>query len=163
MNAPQPQSPRVLDVGNCGHDHGQISHMLRRDFGALCVAVDTAEQTLERLSSERFDLVLINRKLDHDYSDGIEIVKRIKQTPELADLPVMLVTNYPEHQEEAVAAGALPGFGKQQLQSPVTRQRLADVFQRSQSRAAADSPRPAGDATASMPTSPAASTRHAAQ
>ena len=128
MNAPQAQTPRVLDVGNCGYDHSQISRMLERHFGAVCAVADTAEETLEKLAAEKFDLVLINRKLDHDYSDGIEILKRIKQDPQLAQLPVMLVTNYPEHQEAAVALGALPGFGKQQLNLPVTRERLSAVL-----------------------------------
>ena len=128
MNAPQAQTPRVLDVGNCGHDHGQIRSMLQRNFGAVCATADTADETLQRLAAERFDLVLINRKLDHDYSDGIEILKRIKQDAELAGLPVMLVSNYAEHQEAAVALGALPGFGKQQLNSPVTLERLSAVL-----------------------------------
>ena len=128
MNATQNQAPRVLDVGNCGHDHGQISSMLQRNFGAVTEVADTADQALERLVREPFDLVLVNRKLDHDYSDGIEIVKRIKQDPQLAHVPVMLITNYAEHQETAVAQGALLGFGKQELASPRTRERLAAVL-----------------------------------
>jgi CheY-like chemotaxis protein len=128
MNATQAKTPRVLDVGNCGHDHGQISGMLQRNFGATTSTAETAAETLARLSQERFDLVLINRKLDQDYSDGVAILKRIKQDPQLAELPVMLITNYPEHQEAAVALGALYGFGKQELSLPVTRERLAAVL-----------------------------------
>lgn len=131
MNAPQgKKNPRVLDVGNCGHDHGQISGMLERNFGATTLVAYTATAALEKLAQEHFDLVLINRKLDHDYSDGMEIVKRIKQDPQLAHLPVMLVTNYAEHQEAAVSEGALYGFGKQELGSPVARERLAAVLSR---------------------------------
>ena len=132
MNAPQGKTPRVLDVGNCGHDHGQISGMLQRNFGATTAVAATAEETLERLAREAFDLVLINRKLDHDYSDGIEILKRIKQDPQLAHLPVMLVTNFAEHQATAVAEGALYGFGKQELGAPATRERLAAVLSRTE-------------------------------
>lgn len=130
MNAEPNKTPRVLDVGNCGHDHGQISRMLERTFGAVTAVAETAEQTLERLAREHFDLVLINRKLDHDYSDGIEVLKRIKSDPKLKDTPVMLVTNYPEHQAQAVAEGALPGFGKLQLGSPTTHERLSAVLVR---------------------------------
>ncbi len=100
--------PRVLDVGNCGYDHGKISQMLQREFDAEVVAADTASETLERLAREKFDLVLVNRKLDHDYSDGIEIIKLIKQHPEFSSLPVMMITNYPEHQQQAVAIGGSP-------------------------------------------------------
>lgn len=130
MNASPQKSPRVLDVGNCGHDHGQISRMLERNFNAVTATADTPDEALERLAREQFDLVLINRKLDHDYSDGIEVVKRIKSDPKLKDTPVMLVTNYPEHQATAVAEGALPGFGKLELGSPTTRERLAAVLTR---------------------------------
>ena len=131
MNTSQGEAPRVLDVGNCGHDHGQITTMLQRNFGAVTTVADTAADTFERLSREQFDLVLVNRKLDHDYSDGIEIIKRIKQDPQLAHVPVMLITNYAEHQEAAVAVGALPGFGKQELNLPRTRERLAAALSRS--------------------------------
>lgn len=130
MNASSRKAPRVLDVGNCGHDHGQITRMLERHFGAVTVVADTSDETVERLSREHFDLVLINRKLDHDYSDGIEVIKRIKSDPKLRDTPVMLVTNYAEHQATAVAEGALPGFGKLELGSPTTRERLAAVLAR---------------------------------
>jgi CheY-like chemotaxis protein len=132
MSTQENKAPRVLDVGNCGHDHGQISSMLQRNFGAETVVADTAAETLERLAREHFDLVLVNRKLDHDYSDGIEIVKRIKSDPQLSQIPVMLITNYAEHQEQAVAEGALPGFGKLELSSPTTRERLQAVLARNQ-------------------------------
>lgn len=128
MSVGESHTPRVLDVGNCGHDHGQISSMLKRNFGAESVVAHTAAETLERLARERFDLVLINRKLDHDYSDGIEILKRLKSDPELSQVPVMLVTNYAEHQEQAVAEGALPGFGKKELGLSTTQERLAAVL-----------------------------------
>ena len=43
---------------------------------------------------EPVDLVLVNRKLDADYSDGMEILKAIKADSALAPVPVMLVSNY---------------------------------------------------------------------
>ncbi len=121
-------APRVLDVGNCGYDHAKISQLLEREFGAEVVTADTASETLERLARETFNLVLVNRKLDHDYSDGIEIIKLIKDHPEFSAVPVMMITNYPEHQEQAVAAGALYGFGKLELNKPETHQRLTAVL-----------------------------------
>jgi hypothetical protein len=35
-------------------------------------------------------------------------------------MKVMLVSNYPEYQSQAVALGALPGFGKAALREPDT-------------------------------------------
>lgn len=119
---------RVLDVGNCQPDHAAIRRLLEREFGAEVVQAHQMEDALEQLRAGRFDLVLINRKLDIDYSDGIDILRQIKADAALAAVPAMLVTNFPEHQEKAVEAGALYGFGKQELSLPSTRQRLAEAL-----------------------------------
>ena len=78
---------------------------------ALLVAADTRAQT-----STPEELV---RQVT------AEVLEAIKSDPHLAEVPVMLVTNYPEHQALAVAAGAVPGFGKNALNSPQTRECLA--------------------------------------
>jgi len=119
---------RVLDVGQCAPDHAAIRSFLRHHFDCEIAQAYGLADTLERLKCERVDLVLVNRKLDQDYSDGIDVVRAIKADPALADVPVMLITNYPEHQNEAVAAGALHGFGKLEFNDPVTRERLAAVL-----------------------------------
>lgn len=119
---------RVLDVGNCDPDHTSIRLMLEEQFDAEVVRAHQSSDAIENLRSERFDLVLINRKLDRDYSDGIDIVRQIKTDTALSNVPVMLITNYPEYQQAAVAAGALHGFGKAELASPDTRKRLAEVL-----------------------------------
>ena len=77
-----------------------------------------SEDALELLGREPFDLVLVNRKLDQDYSDGLDVVAAIKAQPEHADLPCMLITNYQEHQQAAIAAGCQPGFGKKNAARP---------------------------------------------
>jgi CheY-like chemotaxis protein len=115
---------RVLDVGNCVPDHAAIRRLLEGTFGAEVVQTHDLAGTLAELRRGQFDLVLINRKLDQDYSDGMEILRQIKADAKLSAVPVMLITNYPEHQQAAVAAGALLGFGKLELASPLTRARL---------------------------------------
>jgi two-component system chemotaxis response regulator CheY len=117
-------SKRVLSVGQCMPDQSSINRLIRTHFDAEVVAADLPADALARLRSGAFDLVLINRKLDADYSDGIEILKSIKADPQLKSVPVMLVTNYPEHHEAAVAAGGEYGFGKQELGQPATIERL---------------------------------------
>lgn len=116
---------RVLDVGQCGPDHAAIRNYVQRNFGSEVRQTHGASDTLAELRKTKYDLVLVNRKLDADYSDGIEIIKKIKADAEIAATPVMLVTNYPEHQEQAVAAGAEPGFGKLEYHKPETREKLA--------------------------------------
>jgi CheY-like chemotaxis protein len=115
---------RVLDVGNCQPDHAAIRRLLERTFGAEVVQTDQLEDTLTHLRAGSFDLVLVNRKLDIDYSDGLDIIRTIKADPALADVPVMMITNYAEHQQAAVAAGAEFGFGKLELGTAETLSRL---------------------------------------
>src|SRR5437762_1497069 len=115
----------ILDVGQCVPDHAAIRRLIESQFGAAVEQTHEMADTLARLRQSKFDLVLINRKLDIDYSEGLEILEAIKSDPQLAGTPVMLVTNFPEHQQRAIEAGAVPGFGKDSLNSPQTRERLA--------------------------------------
>ncbi|MEX0936631.1 MAG: response regulator [Pirellulales bacterium] len=115
---------RVLDVGQCSPDHQTIRRYLSSNFNAAVDQTHGPEDTLQALRERSYDLVLINRKLDRDYSDGLEILRQIKSDPELASVPVMLVTNYAEHQDAAVAAGGERGFGKLEYDKPETREKL---------------------------------------
>jgi CheY-like chemotaxis protein len=119
---------RVLDVGNCGPDHASITAFLKDRFGCEVVQADDAEDALSALKENKFDLVLVNRKLDVDYSDGIEVVRQIKANADLASIPVMLITNYAEHQEAAMEMGAVRGFGKLELAKPETISRLQPIL-----------------------------------
>ena len=118
-------SKRVLSVGQCGADHYGITQYLRQHFGAQVAAADREEEALERLREGGFDLVLVNRKLDINGSDGLRVVRAIKGDAEIAETPVMLVSNYPEAQQQAVAAGAEYGFGKSEYGSAEVRERLS--------------------------------------
>lgn len=118
----------ILDVGQCDMDHASICQLLKDRFDAEIVRVHSVDDTLSALRSHSFDLVLINRKLDRDQSDGLEIIRDIKADPKLVDVPVMLITNFPEHQNMAISAGALPGFGKAALHTEETQQRLNEVL-----------------------------------
>lgn len=115
----------VLDVGNCVPDHASIKRLLTSRFDVNVLQTHSVPDTLALLRERPVDLVLINRKLDCDYSDGTEILKQLKSDPRLAKIPVMLITNYAEHQDAAVALGAERGFGKLELQDPATEQKLS--------------------------------------
>jgi len=118
----------VLDVGNCVPDFSAISRYLTQNFDCEVLQADAAEDALKILRERQVDLVTVNRKLDIDYSDGVEVIRQIKADPELAAAPVMLITNYPEHQEAAIAIGAIRGFGKLELGKPETLQRLQPIL-----------------------------------
>lgn len=119
---------RVLDVGNCDPDHAAITAFFTSNFDVQMGRAKLPADTMSQLKSGDWDLVVINRKLDEDYTDGLEIIKQMKADPETKDVPVMLVTNLPEHQELAVAEGALKGFGKLEYGDPAAVERVRAVL-----------------------------------
>ena len=121
-------SKRVLAVGNCDYDHGSIRSLIEDNFEARVARAHGPKDTMAALRAEDFDLVVINRRLLRDQSDGIAIIEQMKADDRLGDIPVMLITNYPEHQQRAIAAGAKPGFGKAQLLDPATLAKLREFL-----------------------------------
>jgi CheY-like chemotaxis protein len=115
----------LLDCGNCGPDYNTIRKMVKSNFDAAVIQTHGAEDTLEVLRSRAIDLVIVNRKLDRDYTDGMEVIKAIKADPEVGHVPVMLITNYEEHQQAAIEAGCVRGFGKLAIGEPATREAIA--------------------------------------
>lgn len=115
-------SKRILSVGQCGADHAGISRMISAHFQAEVIPCDSAAEALARIARESFDLVLVNRILDADGSEGIDLIKALKEAA--PQVPVTLVSNHEDAQRDAVAAGALPGFGKSALGQPQTIARL---------------------------------------
>ena len=119
---------RVLEVGNCDADHGQIRQLLESQFDVNVVRCHSREDAISALRAAPADLVLVNRILDRDQSLGLDIIREIKADTALAKTPCMLLTNFPEHQQTAIGAGAEVGFGKAELHEPETCQKLARVL-----------------------------------
>lgn len=110
----------VLSIGNCVPDHLAIQSLIEGAFDAKVSKASSEDEALVALRSGDFQLVLVNRRLDRDGSDGLELIRKIKSLPELSHTPVMMITNYSEHQQLAVQAGAELGFGKSDLRRPET-------------------------------------------
>jgi len=119
---------KVLDVGNCGPDFASISSFLTSKFDCTVDQAHGCKDALSKLRSGSYDLVTINRKLDRDYTDGAEILKAIKADAEINSVPVMLITNYEDHQDAAVALGAERGFGKLEYDKPETLEKLLPIL-----------------------------------
>lgn len=119
---------KVLDVGNCDPDHSTITAFLTKHFDVQVGRAKLPADAMTQLKSDSYDLVVINRKLDEDYTDGLEIIRQMKADQATKDVPVMLITNLPEHQETAIAAGALRGFGKLEYNNPATVERVRAVL-----------------------------------
>jgi len=125
----EPES-RVLDVGNCNPDHSRIRRLLEAHFDVAIDRVMFVDQALEMLSAGSYDLVLVNRLIFDDGSDGGALVRRV-QSDGHRRTPVMMISNYAEAQQRAVADGAVPGFGKADLDDPATVELLARHLARS--------------------------------
>jgi two-component system chemotaxis response regulator CheY len=106
---------RILSIGNCSYDHSTLAAALKKNFQVDVHAVETADEATKAVKESPFDLIVVNRLFDRNGESGIELIKRLKATMKT---PMMLISNYPEYQEEAVAAGAVPGFGKKQVGKP---------------------------------------------
>ena len=115
----------LVDCGNCGPDFNAIRKLAMSNFDVVVVQTHGAEDTIEVIKSRQVDLITVNRKLDRDYSDGLDVIKQLKASPETAGVPVMLVTNYDEHQNEAISHGAVRGFGKLSIPDPTTKELIA--------------------------------------
>ena len=117
---------RALDIGNCGPDHGAIANMIRTNFGAEADHANAADDAWPLLEKNDYDLVMVNRHLDLDGSSGMHVIGQVQE--KYANLPMMLITNFAEHQDAAVAAGAVRGFGKNTIGSAATIELLSNYL-----------------------------------
>ena len=116
----------VVLVGHCGPDMFMLKTAVGRALPeATIVAVNDVDALGEYRTPEA--LLLVNRELDggFDSSSGIELIQQVIQQ----DNPpaVMLISNYEDAQQEAIAAGATLGFGKTQLYDQSTTQLLREA------------------------------------
>ncbi len=120
----------VLDIGNCDPDHNALQRMLTSMYDVVVLRSNQLSDAVTLLSQQNVDLIVINRKLDIDYSDGVEVLRHLKKDPSTQSIPAMVITNYSEHQLAAVAEGAEYGFGKLQYSEPSTHERLSRFLER---------------------------------
>ena len=120
---------RIALIGHCGPDSSYLRMAVSRAVkGAQVVAADDSAE-LDRLVREGVDLLLFNRVLDYGFDDteGVAVIRKLRAAH--PGLKMMLVSNYPEAQAEALAAGALPGFGKREMSSPRVTELLREATQ----------------------------------
>lgn len=110
----------LLDVGNCDPDHGMIRGMLTKHFDVQIDRVMFVDDALKKMRERTYALVLFNRLVFADSSEGIELLRQAKADPALRSMPIMMISNYADAQQASVAAGGEPGFGKADAGSPKT-------------------------------------------
>lgn len=120
----------VLDVGQCTPDHMMIARMLTENFDVAVDRVANVAEALSAMRERKYGLILVNRLIDEDRSDGLELLRQASNQERNRDTPIMMVSNLDDAQERAVHAGAVRGFGKSAVGSPGTTELLNDHLPR---------------------------------
>ncbi|HUB25496.1 MAG TPA: hypothetical protein VL992_08690 [Tepidisphaeraceae bacterium] len=109
---------KVLLVGHCGPDSSYLRAAIRAAAPDAVVQSTCDAAEFERHLAAGIDLLLVNRVLDGDFfqASGVELIRSLHGLH--PGLKTMLVSNLPDAQAQARAAGAIPGFGKSDLGKP---------------------------------------------
>ena len=118
-----PRIKRVGLVGHCGADVYALRRLIHRTVPN--VPIEEVNGTAALNGIARTDsLLLVNRVLDGSIgtTNGVELIRE-------SDPPVViLISNHEDAQTDARGAGARPGFGKADLRSAETADRLRACF-----------------------------------
>jgi two-component system chemotaxis response regulator CheY len=117
--------PTVVLVGHCRADTSYLRITVSRaSRDAKVLVVDDESRLRHLLDGGGVHLVLVNRTLDWGFAtdSGVELIRGLRAA--FPTVAMMLVSNYPDAQQAAVAVGALPGFGKREIGTP----RVTDVL-----------------------------------
>ena len=109
---------KILLVGHCGPDSSYLRMTVKKAVEGVEIKSADDSTELHKALVDGVDLILFNRELGYgfDPDTGVETIKALRATH--GHVPMILVSNYPEAQQAALAAGAMPGFGKRELGSP---------------------------------------------
>ena len=120
---------KVVLIGHCGPDSSYLRMTVGKAARDIQVLSADDDGELSRLLRDGADLLLFNRQLDYGFDDeeGVALISKLR--PKYPNVRMMLVSNYPEAQAAAVAAGALPGFGKRELGTPRVAQLIRDALE----------------------------------
>ncbi|MEX2216016.1 MAG: hypothetical protein WD768_18030 [Phycisphaeraceae bacterium] len=110
------EQPTIAIVGHCGADAYSLSHLARRVAPQANIVVISDEASLAAHRHARA-LWFVNRVLDGAFApgSGIDLIRRHAGTGKAT---MALISNYADAQQQAVVAGAVPGFGKSEIGSP---------------------------------------------
>jgi hypothetical protein len=109
-------SKRILVVGHCGIDGPRLVRVLSEQFRGSSVERINSADDLGAALKRGADLLLVNREPVGFESTGLEIVRDVCGAHPGA--AVMLISDYPDAQEEAQRVGAVPGIGKSKIDTP---------------------------------------------
>ena len=80
---------KIMIVDDCLTTRKLLGHYLK-SRGYSVVFAENGLDALEKLSAERVNLIMTD--LNMPYMDGMELIKTLKNDPNLSDIPVLMVT-----------------------------------------------------------------------
>src|SRR2546421_3153481 len=119
-------SKKIVLVGHCGPDSSFLRMAVSAADRSLKVLMADDADELNQHLEQGVDLLLLNRELGWGFeqTEGVEIIRQLLSRH--PNVKMMLISNYADAQAQALAAGAVPGFGKSEIGSP----RVAQVIRR---------------------------------
>jgi two-component SAPR family response regulator len=119
---------RVGLVGHCRPDSSHLTMAVTAAVPDAKVIRVTDDHGVDQLLKDGVDLLLVNRKMEHGYAEeiGTDYIRRLREKN--PNVKMMLISNFPDAIEESVGLGALAGFGKNELLTPATKQKLQDAL-----------------------------------
>ena len=121
--------PRVVLVGHCGADGRMLATAVRRAVPEAEVVHADDQASLDAEMRDA-SLLLVNRVLGESYAHtaGVDLIREVAAIDVAPKPATMLVSNFDDAQRSAEDAGALPGFGKQDLNTPKVTERLKQAL-----------------------------------
>lgn len=98
-------SSKLLVVDDVPDNLFLVEAILSEEDGYDLKCVESGQAALTELESSTPDLILLDVMMPE--MNGLEVTRRVRQNPELSDIPIILVTAYGELPvDEALEAGA---------------------------------------------------------
>lgn len=113
---------KIMVVDDCQTTRKLLGHYLK-SRGYSIVFAENGLDALEKLGIEKVSLVMTD--LNMPYMDGMELIRNVRATPDLHDIPILMVTteNDEIEREKAYSNGA-NGY----LVKPVTGDAIAQCI-----------------------------------
>ncbi len=105
-----------------------ISRMLNQHFECQILEAQNIQEIQDHCSDSAVSLILVNRIFEFSGQQGLELIAQLKSSDTTKSVPIMLVSNFKDAQQAAVAAGALDGFGKSSIGAPDTINKIQSVL-----------------------------------
>ena len=119
---------KVVLVGHCGPDSSYLRMAVSKAESGIAVSMADDSHELKAALDGGADLLLLNRELGYGFDQalGVDVIKVFRNA--YPNTRFMLVSNYPDAQAAALAAGAMPGFGKREIGQPRVAQLIRDAL-----------------------------------